>query len=239
VTEVQQGLLARRFRGALLQGLTLFTVATLVRMGRTIVVDFDGTITERDTLIAIEEEFGEPDAIAHLDALFDDGKITLQQEIVGKFEHVHAPFEVVRDWVLEHARVRPGLQELVALARDRGWRVVVVSSGFEELIRPVLEREGVAVDVRANRIDTSGGNWRVVWTYGDACDTCGESCKRSLVRELADGAEVVYVGDGYSDRCAALASDRVFATKGLASYLEERGAPFHRFDDFHDVVAAL
>jgi 2-hydroxy-3-keto-5-methylthiopentenyl-1-phosphate phosphatase len=49
----------------------------------------------------------------------------------------------------------------------------------------------------------------------------------------------VYVGDGYSDRCAALAADRVFATRGLASYLDERGAPFEYFDDFRSIGKAL
>ena len=152
---------------------------------------------------------------------------------------MHAPFETVLAWVLENARVRAGFRELVALARERQWRVVIVSSGFEELIRPVLEREGVDVDVRANRVDTSAGYWRVIWTYGEACETCGESCKRSLVREVAGDDEVVYVGDGYSDRCAALASDRVFATKGLADYLDEQGVPYVRFEDFHDIAAAV
>ena len=47
------------------------------------------------------------------------------------------------------------------------------------------------------------------------------------------------VGDGFSDRCAAEASDRVFATKGLARYLDERGIPYDRFDDFHDVARGL
>ena len=41
------------------------------------------------------------------------------------------------------------------------------------------------------------------------------------------------------DRCAAEASDRVFATRGLAAYLDERGIPYERFDDFNDVVRGL
>jgi 2-hydroxy-3-keto-5-methylthiopentenyl-1-phosphate phosphatase len=31
----------------------------------------------------------------------------------------------------------------------------------------------------------------------------------------------------------------VFATRGLARYLEERGVPFEPFDDFHQVAAKL
>ncbi len=75
----------------------------------------------------------------------------------------------------------------------------------------------------------------VDWRYPDDCDECGESCKRTL---LPDG-HVVYVGDGYSDRCAALAADRVFATAGLAHYLTERGTPFEPFSDFHALSQAI
>jgi 2-hydroxy-3-keto-5-methylthiopentenyl-1-phosphate phosphatase len=49
----------------------------------------------------------------------------------------------------------------------------------------------------------------------------------------------VYVGDGYSDRCAALAADRVFATDGLARYLDERGIEYGLFADLDGVRAAL
>lgn len=208
-------------------------------MGRTIVVDFDGTITEDDMLDQVARVFGDEEVYARVERGLDDATMTLRDVITLEFEPVTATVEEVVDWIAERVRVRAGFREFVRVARDRGWRVVVVSSGFEELIRPVLAREGVDVDIRANRVDTSAGNWRVVWTYGDACDTCGESCKRSLVRELAGEDEVVYVGDGYSDRCAARASDRVFATRGLATFLQSERVPFTPFDDFHDVVRSL
>ena len=49
----------------------------------------------------------------------------------------------------------------------------------------------------------------------------------------------MYAGDGFSDRCIALAATRIFARDGLADYLEARGVPFERFEDFHDVTRAL
>jgi 2-hydroxy-3-keto-5-methylthiopentenyl-1-phosphate phosphatase len=50
---------------------------------------------------------------------------------------------------------------------------------------------------------------------------------------------VVYVGDGYSDRCAAQLADRIFARAGLARYLDEHGISYEPFETLHDVVAAL
>jgi 2-hydroxy-3-keto-5-methylthiopentenyl-1-phosphate phosphatase len=187
-------------------------------------------VTERDTLVMVLLEFGEPEVYRRIAAELDRGEITLQEEIRRQFEVVNAPLDVVRDWLLEHVRMRPGLRELA-----ERWRPIVISSGFHELIEPLLAREGVAVEVRANWVDARADGWRVRFRDETVCEACGEACKRAL---LPPG-EIVYVGDGYSDRCAALAADRVFARAGLARYLAARQAPFERFETLVDVVSAL
>ena len=204
-------------------------------MKRSLVIDFDGTVTEDDLLDTIARDFGDPAVYQEVEDGLDAGTMPLREVITREFAPVTAPLGEVVDWVLEHARVRAGFRELVEEAQAAGWEVHVVSSGFHELIEPVLEREGVEILLHANRIDASPSGWRVDWRYPEDCDHCGESCKRAL---LPDGY-VVYVGDGYSDRCAALASDRVFATRGLAHYLSQRGASFEQFSDFHAVSSAL
>ncbi|HVD65857.1 MAG TPA: MtnX-like HAD-IB family phosphatase [Gaiellaceae bacterium] len=207
--------------------------------GRTIAVDFDGTVTEMDLLDTIARDFGDPVVYQEVEDGLHGGTMTLRDVITREFEPVRRPLEEIVGWELENVRVRDGFQEFVELARDRGWRVVIVSSGFHELIEPILEREGVEVELHANRVDPSTDGWRVEWRYDGTCDSCGESCKRSIVQELAGDDELVYIGDGYSDRCAAEASDRVFATRGLADYLDEQGVAYERFDDFHDVARGL
>jgi 2-hydroxy-3-keto-5-methylthiopentenyl-1-phosphate phosphatase len=208
-------------------------------LSRTIAVDFDGTVTEMDLLDTIARDFGDPVVYAEVDRGLDEGTLTLREVITREFEPVRSPLQEVVDWELEQVRVRGGFREFVALAKKKGWRVVIVSSGFHELIEPILEREGVEVELHANHVDPSTEGWTVRWQYDKDCETCGESCKRSIVQELAVGDELVYVGDGYSDRCAAEAADLVFATRGLADYLDERGIRYERFDDFNDIARAL
>jgi 2-hydroxy-3-keto-5-methylthiopentenyl-1-phosphate phosphatase len=207
--------------------------------GRTIAVDFDGTVTEMDLLDTIARDFGDPVVHAEVDQALDDGSMTLRDVITREFEPVRRPLEEIVDWELDNVRVRDGFREFVALAKERGWRVVIVSSGFHELIEPILEREGVDVELHANRVDPSTDGWAVQWRYDNVCETCGESSKRSIVQELTVGDELVYIGDGYSDRCVAESADLVFATHGLADYLEERDVPYERFDDFNDIARAL
>jgi 2-hydroxy-3-keto-5-methylthiopentenyl-1-phosphate phosphatase len=205
-----------------------------------LVVDFDGTVTETDVLDTIASTFGDPAVYQEVEDGLHEGTMTLREVITREFEPVKMPLDEAVRWTLENVRIRPGFPQLVELARQRGWRVVVVSSGFHELIEPMLEHAGVDVELHANRIDARPDGWRVIWRYDDEdCEACGESCKRSIVQELAGADEIVYIGDGMSDRCAAEASDRVFATRGLARYLDERGVRYERFDDFHTIVESL
>lgn len=195
-----------------------------------LIVDWDGTITERDSLLAVLEQFGD---WAECERLGDEllaGKITLRQEIDAQFATVTAPLDEVVAWVVENVTVRPGLPELAAL------HPVVVSSGFHELIDPVLTREGVELDLQANHVEARSEGWRPVWRELPICAVCGQPCKRS---SFPPEGKVVYVGDGYSDRCGALAADRVFARRGLAQYLDEQGVAYEWFDDLHQIAAAL
>ncbi|MDQ3866809.1 MAG: HAD-IB family phosphatase, partial [Actinomycetota bacterium] len=190
-------------------------------------------------LDTIAGRFGDRDVYDEVEGALHGGRLPLRDVITREFRPVRRPLAEVVRWELENVRIRPGFRELVALARERGWRLVVVSSGFRELIEPILEREDVDVELHANRVEARPDGWRVQWSYGDDCGVCGESCKRAVARELAGEGELVYVGDGYSDRCAAQLADRVFATRGLARYLAERRLPYEPFEDFFDVGRAL
>ena len=192
-------------------------------------VDWDGTVTVQDSLVQVIHEFGDPAILAELEPRVGVD-LTLHEEIALEFEAVTTPLDEVVEWVLENVDVRPGLAELAEL------RPVIVSAGFHELIEPVLRREGIELEVLANRVEARPG--RVEGRLprrGDRCVSCGEPCKRAGVA----GAPYAYVGDGYSDRCAAVAADRVFARDSLARHLDEVGVPYEPFDDLREVAALL
>jgi 2-hydroxy-3-keto-5-methylthiopentenyl-1-phosphate phosphatase len=186
-------------------------------------------VTERDTLDLVLREFGDNEIYDRVEAELEAGQLTLNEVIAAEFETVTAPLDEVVPYVVEHARVRPGFAEL---ARAR--HPLIVSSGFHELIEPLLEREGVLgeVELRANRVDVRPDGWRVIFRDVRTCSVCGERCKRG---DLPDG-EVVYAGDGYSDYCASLAADRVYATGSLARYLDERGVAHEPLEDFRALL---
>jgi 2-hydroxy-3-keto-5-methylthiopentenyl-1-phosphate phosphatase len=194
-----------------------------------LVLDWDGTVTETDSLHMVLERFGHAEVYAEAERELDR-TLTLHEVIAAEFATVRAPLDDVVAWCVEHVRVRPGFHELVAAHPP-----LVLSTGFHELIEPILEREGVAVDVVANRLDPRPDGWRALFLDEAVCATCSEACKRGSL----PAGHVVYVGDGVSDRCAALAADRVFARDGLAAWLELRGVPYEPFDDLYGVARAL
>jgi 2-hydroxy-3-keto-5-methylthiopentenyl-1-phosphate phosphatase len=191
-------------------------------------VDWDGTVTVRDSLVQVIHEFGDPALLVELEPRVGVD-LTLHEEIALEFAAITAPLDEVVAWVLEHVEVRAGLRELAEL------RPTIVSAGFRQLIEPVLEREEIDLPVLANDAEARPDGWVVRWRDEAVCATCGEPCKRGGLA----GEPYVYVGDGYSDRCAALAADRVFARDSLASHLEGHGVPYERFEDLRDVVTLL
>src|SRR5436190_11188905 len=163
-----------------------------------LILDWDGTCTLADTMDALVFEFGDR---ALLDIHLDRSQITLHEIIERELGSIRVPLVEAQAWVVENVRLRDGFHELVAT-----YDPLLLSSNVRQLIEPVLAREQVShLELLANEL---GDGWVVRWRDETVCSTCGQPCKRGTLPE----GEIVYVGDGFSDRCAARAADRVFAT---------------------------
>ena len=195
-----------------------------------IVVDWDGTVTEGDTLHAAITRFGDVGVFRAMETELGR-RLTLREVIAVEMATISAPLDHVISFLVETVALRPGFRELVERHDP-----LVVSMGFHELITPLLERDGIAARVIANRLDPASDGWRALFREQETCAVCGEPCKRSDVAALNG---FLYVGDGFSDRCVSLAADRVFARAGLATYLAGNAVPFERFTDFHELARAL
>ena len=117
-------------------------------------VDWDGTVTVEDSLVQVIHAFGDPAILAELEPRVGVD-LTLHEEIAAEFAAVDALLADVVEWVLANVHVRPGLVELAE------FRPVIVSAGFHELIEPVLRREGIELEVLANRVESRPDGWRV------------------------------------------------------------------------------
>jgi 2-hydroxy-3-keto-5-methylthiopentenyl-1-phosphate phosphatase len=194
-----------------------------------LVVDWDGTCTVRDSLVAAIHDLGDPSVY---EGSFQEKFGSYGEALAAEVHTLQVTAEEAAAWAVENVELRPGFHELV----EEHWPIVV-SSGLPQLIAPVLEREGLLdLEVRSNDAEVRDDGWRVIFRDDGVCPVCGDRCKR---RSLPDTRPLVFVGDGWSDRCASLAADRVFARAGLASYLDEQGVAYTPFETFFDVSAAI
>src|SRR3954451_4651726 len=193
-----------------------------------LVLDWDGTITVRDSLVAAIRDLGDP-------SIYEGGLenrfASYGEALAAEVGTLRVSAEEAARWAVENVEVSPGFHELV-----ERYDPIIVSSGLPQIILPVLEREGVDVEVRANDAEPSADGWRVRFRHDGLCDVCGDNCKR---RSLPETRPLVFVGDGWSDRCASLAADRVVARTGLAENPDEQRVAYEPYDTLRDVAAAL
>lgn len=202
-----------------------------------IACDFDGTITQHDTLHLIVEEYGTRGLWETIEPRLRAGEVTLEQAMQEEFATVRATPEEVIALVLREAGLRPGLTELVRWARSEGHRFIVFSSGFRTVIDATLRHWGLGdLEVVSHEALFTAEGCTLVWSdRGETCVECGRNCKRHDLRGRLRGERLVYIGDGISDRCGAGMADLVFARAHLARDLSAAGIPFVPFDDFTEV----
>ncbi|MBN2172134.1 MAG: MtnX-like HAD-IB family phosphatase [Candidatus Krumholzibacteriota bacterium] len=199
-------------------------------------VDFDGTITEIDTLVFLLDRYGGP-AWREIEDRVEAGTLSEEQGLRDEIALIRAPWAEALGSVLAEVVVDPGFAAFAAWCRDRGWPLAILSGGLAPLIRAVLAREDLDhLALHANDLAFDGdGRWRVVPAATPRLRGLCNHCKSHwLEAARREGARVVYAGDGTTDRCPAERADLVFAKGALADWCAGRGmdhVPFARFDE--------
>lgn len=206
-----------------------------------IACDFDGTITQRDTLHVVIEAFGVPGLWASIEPRMRSGELSVEAAMEEEFAGVRGHPDDILETVLRVAPVRPGFREFAAWAAAEGHELVVFSAGFRSIIEPVLATQGLShLAVVSNDAEFTHEGCTISWGLpGPPCERCGRTCKRHAVGERRRGRSVVYIGDGISDRCPALEAEIVFARADLARFLDGQSVIHRPFEDFRDVGGSL
>jgi 2-hydroxy-3-keto-5-methylthiopentenyl-1-phosphate phosphatase len=213
-------------------------------------LDFDGTITSVDTGVHLLERLTTDDWRA-VDDEYASGAIGSREALAREWAMLPADEGTLRA-VAREVPLDPGLGPLVEGLRAAGAEIVVVSDGFGFHVAEALAPFGV--DVLTNAVDFGTG--ALEFPHVDRCcpcSTCG-TCKQAPIKDARRrGRRAVFVGDGVSDRKAALLADRLFAkvgpggrpdggpnrAHGLAEWCELADVAYEPFVSLADVHAAL
>ena len=199
-------------------------------------LDFDGTITTADTGVYVLERHG-ADGWREIDAAYVRGEIPSRECLIDEWDLLPHD-EALLVATAREVPLDPGFKPLVEALRGSGAEVTVVSDGFGLTVYEVCQ--AIELRVIANRVDWETG--RLEFPYEDrccACSSCG-TCKQAPVKAASQaGRTTVLVGDGASDRKAALLADVVFAKDGLARWCSANNLEFLPFEGLRDVQQAL
>lgn len=202
--------------------------------------DFDNTLTDGDVLDQLIERYSPNEAWRDWENAWAQGRLAARDCLHLQVENMRVSREAL---FADVARVRidPVFAEVVDWARCHGVPVCIVSDSFTQLIRHMLQVNGIdGVPVIANDLHFSGGDRLVPsFPHCDPAVVCSANAKARHLAPYRASRRLVYSGDGHSDLDAALAADVVFAKATLARELDARGVPFYPFDTLEPVLAFL
>jgi 2,3-diketo-5-methylthio-1-phosphopentane phosphatase len=202
--------------------------------------DFDATITLYDVGDQFLTKFGRPEALT-IWSQFGEGSMSAEDCLRFACSTVEGADHQDAHELFRSQRLRAGFPQFVEFCETQQIPIRIASDGFSGYIRPILEHHDLELPFHANLIElTEEGSLAVSFQNGrEGCFACA-SCKCAhLIANSEDEDTIVYVGDGYSDRCPVKIADVVFARDQLLRLCSEDGIPHHPFEDFFEVQAIL
>jgi len=209
----------------------------LMDLGNTSVfLDWDGTVTLVDTGVHLLDRLAPP-SWRDIEDEYKAGVIGSRECLTRQWDLLPKDEVVLRE-VASEVHFDEDFRALVDSLRAAGAEVTVVSDGYGFYAEEACRDAGVPL--LTNSVDFATGI--LEFPNLDACCACSScgTCKQAPIKE-ADrrGRTTVFIGDGMSDRKAALLADELFAKGNLAEWCDEVGQPFRPFSNLGDVRRAL
>jgi len=201
--------------------------------------DFDGTITETDTLVFLATRLGGGARMVEaIGRLIGEGNLSLRDGIAAEMRSIRKPFVEAERLLREEVRIDAGFAPLARWCGEKKIPLTVLSAGFHQIIDLFISRDEFPnLEILANHIQP---NEEVGWQcrFRDGTDW-GHDKASPLKEARRRGEFVIFIGDGLSDHAAAEAADEVFAKHSLAEYCRERRINCHEYQTFNEILRRL
>ncbi|MBR6162377.1 MtnX-like HAD-IB family phosphatase [bacterium] len=202
-------------------------------MTKTIYCDFDGTVTKKDAVNTFFEQFALPSWVES-EKLWREGKITSRENALIQVGLVREITEKELGDFINSVEIDDYFPEFYRYLKENGIKLVILSDGFDLFIEKTLERLNIKdVEFFANHVFLENNKLKIEFPhFNPSCDIGAGMCKCSKVREK----DFIYIGDGVSDLCAAKKAKKLFASKSLLKYCEQKEIPCIPFENFRDII---
>ncbi len=204
--------------------------------------DFDGTITNRDTLVALLDHYADPKRCGcdWRDIEFDPTRPEVDK-LQAELDLLNCSLPEALAFIDKEIRLRSGFLSCARRLAEQKIPLIVLSGGLLPLIHHVLDPlELDNLQIFANDLRIDNGRWLATRPdlprSGKSCN----HCKSWHLRQLTGQSRLrIYAGDGSTDFCAAGLADVVFARDTLATHFHRTERRYQRFRDWHDVTQYL
>jgi 2,3-diketo-5-methylthio-1-phosphopentane phosphatase len=203
--------------------------------------DFDGTLTDRDTLWVLLDRFAPPEWY-DIELKMLAGEMSERDGLKAELKMINQPDEILLSTLLKEIKPAQGIEELVALVRQEDWKMQVLSGGLLRFAGALWRQWGYGdIPLYANDHYRNGeGGIEVIEANIPRLKEHCNHCKRWHLEEaLKRGSEVIYIGDGLTDFCPAEVAHRRYAKGHLLEHLQKKGLEAIPFDDLRVVAEDL
>jgi 2-hydroxy-3-keto-5-methylthiopentenyl-1-phosphate phosphatase len=203
-----------------------------------VISDFDGTITENDSLALLMNRYG-PSGWERYEELYEAGDIRGSEALEKEMSLLNLNLAEATEIVLKEIEVRKYFAQFAKFCDESEIPLTIVSCNFRQLISAILQTHGLErIPFRSNELVEDGDKIKIVpgTRRHPECSECHE-CKALTVIEFREnGFFTIYLGDGLTDRCPAWEADMVFACGRLKNSLDKNGIENGKLDGFKDLT---
>lgn len=213
----------------------------------TILLDFDGTVTKKDSVASFLMEFaeGNRDEIERIENDWLQDKISSKECMLLQLDKIkHLTEEKLYNF-LNSIKLQEGFVEFCNEAKKRGKTVAILSDGFDFFISYILKREKLNhIKFFANHLEILNKNnfLKFNLTFPNENKNCTSglgSCKCAIAKAITKDENFIFAGDGLSDRCIASKAHLLFAKNSLKKHCLKSNIEFVEFEDFFQISKHL
>jgi len=214
-------------------------------LGSSVVCDFDGTITLKDSTDLLLNRFADP-AWLDIEKEWVEGKIGSRECLERQLRLIRADEEDLNR-LLEEIPLDPAFLPFASYCKRNKIPLIIASDSFDCIVTAVLQKHHLEwIPAYTNRLQLLEKRLIPTFPYGDP-ECANANCKCSLLRLLGiDANTSTLIGDGISDVCLATRVSTVFARKssegwpaGLLEFCRRNRINCHAFANFQDVLNVI
>jgi 2-hydroxy-3-keto-5-methylthiopentenyl-1-phosphate phosphatase len=204
------------------------------------IIDFDGTLSVKDTIDDMLEHFADP-SWEDVEKSWLNGDISAVECMTQQIRMVIADNITLEGFfrgIQLDATFLPFYKHISQFAK-----VAIVSDGLDHSVKVAMRNAAMPdIPVYANRLHFVPDGIDITFpNLVNGCEGGNGTCKCAVARNLSldSGGPVILIGDGKSDACLAGRADVVFAKGSLIKHCEKNNIPHHKFQTFADVLAKV